>query len=192
MRDSNSRGYRLGYFARGGQVMRDPRPHYDAHRGKKRPLRRKSATFQTGRVSSGRVWAGSMTPGLRAGAAPLYRGVLAGAAVTLIAWVMFILSAMAVACVPAVLLLERKFFAGTGVFHTVLQKLPRAHEFVADHCSGICWCALCVFALSAIGSAGMIKRRAWGLRMTQALTVPWGAVLVCMALAWLACAMGVA
>jgi|GEM_PF-5270262 len=152
-------------------------PHYAAarNRGKLSPKRSK-------RALAGQVGIGGADLGPS--------GAFAGATVTLVAWVMFIVSAMSIVCALTMLGLEEKFFAGSGLFNDLLQKAPLAREFVAHNYASICWVALCVFSLSAIGSGGVIHRKVWGLRMMQALTIMWICVFVCQVLAWLACGMG--
>ena len=157
--------------------MEDPGRYYASARSEGKLSTRRSTRAPTGQVGMDGADLGPS-------------GAFAGATVTLVAWVIFIISAMGIVCALAMLGLEEKFFAGSGLFHALLQKAPQAHEFVADNYNAICWVVLCVFALSAIGSGGVIHRKVWGLRMMQGLTIMWICVFVCQVLAWLACGMG--
>ncbi|HUU69854.1 MAG TPA: hypothetical protein VM186_10030 [Planctomycetota bacterium] len=100
--------------------------------------------------------------------------------ITLGAWTLLILFAMAAACSLSMLCLKQKMLYSNVEFAASLRREPVLRNVVEGYYDFVWWAAFIVFFLSAVAALGALRRKGWSLKMMRRLSYVWcGLAVVC-------------
>ena len=135
--------------------------------------------------------AGGFGPMLTGGEKAEKPGPVSTTLLTLAAWLVLVLSVLAMECSLLMLVFGRQRLYEVRFMPLLMQQAPRVHALVLRHSETLAWVVFGMFGVTGLCALGTIRRGEWAYILAKKLLWVWAAIFALQTLAWLAGSMGV-